>query len=382
MYRWRYNRLRRFAGGWPPTLASCGRRLTGGKQLHIGSDPHSIPRLNRTLTNLGLGTLAEDSVTSFAGRNPNWAGTTSTGAQVFVKHISGDAQAATVRLRRTIIVETEQLATRFGLVTPRCLGWDEQARLIVFELLTPARTGAELAGAGEFGNDMAEQAGRLVATLHAASLTADLPAPPFPALTPLESLTWQEFASATAAELELWRIVQNDAALSTALHHLHLAQQRSTPVPTHCDLRLDQFIDHGGRLYLTDWEELQLADPARDVGAYAGEWLYHAITRLDAGNADLSHEAVVDLAAMEFAKVRPYISAFWRSYVHTVGGPDPDLAARATAFAGWHQFNRAFAGAHASSRLSAIDRAAAGIGRTALLASRQFAEELGLEGGP
>jgi hypothetical protein len=380
--------LTRTAGGTPDSGDSVAGRPSpwqavtaphgGRKQLRI-SDPHSISRLNSTLTGLGLGTLTEDAVRSFAGRNPNWAGTTSTGARVFVKHISGDARAATVRLRRAITVETERLADRFGLVTPRCLGWDANARLIVFELLTPARTGAELAAAGEFGDHRAEQAGRLVAALHSASLAGGgQPAPPFPAPAPLESLSWPEFASATAAELELWRILQNDAALPAALRRLHLAQERAVPAPTHCDLRLDQFIEHGGQLYLTDWEELQLADPARDVGAYAGEWLYHAITRLDAGHADLSHEDVVDLAAEEFAEVRPRIRAFWRTYVHAVGRADPDLAVRAAAFAGWHQFTRAFAGAHASSRLSVIDRAAAGVGRTALLAPHQFAEELGL----
>jgi hypothetical protein len=348
----------------------------------IRADLQWIPRLNDTLTGLGLGTLAEDSVQSFAGRNPNWAGTTSTGAQVFIKHIGGDERAAADRLRRAVAVETDRLASRFGLLTPRCLGWDADARLIVFELLTPARTGAELARDGEFGIGTAEQAGRLVAALHSARLTAGQPAPPFPALASLATLTWQEFASATAAELELWRILQTDAALPAALHDLHLAQERTAPVPVHCDLRLDQFLDHGGLLYLTDWEELKLADPARDIGAYAGEWLRHAITQLDAAEAALSHEDVVDLTAGEFARVRAHITAFWRSYADSAGRVDEDLAVRAAAFAGWHQFIRAFAGAHASSRLSAVDRAAVGIGRTALLAPGDFVVELGLGGAP
>lgn len=265
-------------------------------------------------------------------------------------------------------------------MTPRCLGWDSRARLIVFELLTPARTGAELARDGEFGNGMAEQAGKLVAALHSARLTAGQPAPPFPALSPFAALSWRDFASATAAELELWRILQDDAALLAALRDLHLDQERARAVPAHCDLRLDQFVDHGGQLHLTDWEELQLADPARDIGAYVGEWLHHAITRLDSGEADLSHDDVVELTAAEFARVRPLIAAFWRSYVRAVGRVDDDLAVRAAAFAGWHQFTRAFSGAHASSRLSAVDRAAVGIGRTALLAPREFVEELGLGG--
>lgn len=350
--------------------------------MGIRADSHWIPRLNDTLTGLGLGTFAEDSVKSFAGRNPNWAGTTSTGAQVFVKHIGGDARAATIRLHRAITVETEQFATRFGLVTPRCLGWNARARLIVFELLTPARTGAELALDGAFGKGMAQQAGRLVAAVHSARLTAGEPALPFPALSPFAALSWREFAAATAAELELWRILQCDAALVAALRDLHLGQARARTVPAHCDLRLDQFVGHDGRLYLTDWEELQVADPARDIGAYAGEWLHHAITRLDSGETDLSHDDVVDLTAAEFAAVLPLITEFCRSYVRAVGDVDGGLAVRAAAFAGWHQFTRAFSGAHAGSRLSAVDRAAVGIGRTALLAPCEYVEELGLGGLP
>jgi hypothetical protein len=365
--RWRRSRRR---GKIRPTSQ-------GEKQLRT-PDPHRMSRLNDTLTGLGLGALTEDSVTSHAGRNPNWAGTTTMGVRVFVKHISGDERGAAARLRRAITVETEQLAARFGLVTPRCLGWDLDARLIVFELLTPARTGAELAAAGEFDDSRAEQAGRLLATLHSASLTAGPPAPPFPPPAPLATLTWPEFAAASAAELELWRLLQNDPALPAAVRDLHLAQECATPAPAHCDLRLDQFVDHDGRLYLTDWEELRLADPARDVGAYAGEWLHHAITRLDTADTDLGHEDVVELATAEFAEVRPHIRAFWRSYVRAVGHADPDLAVRAAAFAGWHQFIRAFARAHTRARLSAIDRAAAGIGRTALLAPHQFVEDLGL----
>lgn len=335
-----------------------------------------MSQLNDTLTRLGLGTLAGDAVTTCAGRNPNWAGTTSAGVRVFVKQIGGDERVATNRFRRAIAVETERLAGRFDLVAPRCLGWDPHARLIVFELLTPSRSGADLAADGDFDDRRAEQAGRLLATLHSARLAPGPPAPPFP--HPPAALTWPEFAAATAAELELWRLVQNDRELPEAIRALRRAQDRAAPAPAHCDLRLDQFVDHDGRLYLTDWEELRLADPARDVGAYVGEWLHRAIARLDAADTDLTHDEVVTRAATGFAEVRPLIRTFWRSYTHATDRTDPDLAARAVAFAGWHQFTRAFAHAHTRARLSAIDRAAAGVGRTAVLAPHRFVAELGL----
>ncbi|MEV4319546.1 class V lanthionine synthetase subunit LxmK [Actinocrispum sp. NPDC049592] len=337
----------------------------------IRPDLDRMPQLNAMLTSLGLGTLAPDSVTTFAGRNHNWAGTTDAGIRVFVKQIGGDANDASIRLRRAITVKTSHLAV------PRCLGWDDKTRLMVFELLTPASNGARLAADGEFGNGLARQAGRLIAALHGARLPVER-ADAYPPVEPLESLSWQAFAHATGAELELWRILQSDGSMIPAVRRLHAEQQAATPTPVHCDLRLDQFLACEGRLYLTDFEELRLADPARDIGAFAGEWLHHSVIQIGGATAELSHEDIVDLATAEFERVRPLISAFWRAYVTGLDRPDGTLVRRATVFAGWHQFTRAFAKAHKRSRLSALDRATVGIGRLAMLDPDGFADAIGL----
>jgi hypothetical protein len=60
---------------------------------------------------------------------------------------------------------------------------------------------------------------------------------------------------------------------------------------------------------------------------------------------------------------------------------DADLALRATAFAGWHLMDRAMAGAALNSRLTALSRAAMGIGRQAMREPHRFVASLGL-GGP
>lgn len=333
-----------------------------------------MPQLNTMLSDLGLGTLVPDEVTTFAGRNHNWAGTTDAGVRVFVKHIGGDAPDASTRLRRAVTVEM----SAHNLAVPRCFGWDEDAGLVVYELLSPARTGARLAADDEFDDHLAAEAGALVAALHSARLDCDR-APAFPPIEPLESLPWQSFAVASGAELELWRILQADHDMVPALRRLHAEQDTAARTPTHCDLRLDQFIASRGRLYLTDFEELRLADPARDVGAFAGEWLYHSIFHLDGAAAELSHDEIVDVATAEFERVRPRVVAFWRAYVAAMGGVAAGLAGRATAFAGWHQFTRVFAKANTAARLSPLDRALAGIGRMAVLAPDRFVAAIGLD---
>jgi aminoglycoside phosphotransferase (APT) family kinase protein len=343
--------------------------------------PCDLTRINQLLVTLGLGILTPAATTTVPGRNHNRVGVTDRGIGVFVKHIGGTPDSA-ARLRRVIAIETAHRDTRDQLPRPRCLGWDEASGLVVFELLRQARSGSQLAEDGAFDDDLAARAGRLVARLHDSPVMArcaDPAAPPFPATHALEALSWHELRTATGAELELWRILQQDRNLGAAVRGLGGGAHPTGPA--HCDLRLDQFQLSGGRLYLSDWEELRLADPARDVGAFAGEWLFRSITGLT-GEAGLSHADIVERAVLAFERVRPRITAFWRGYLATSAEPDAELPCRATAFAGWHQFDRLFAVAAERPRLGPVERAVAGIARRALLAPDEFAAALGLRSRP
>jgi predicted trehalose synthase len=262
--------------------------------------------------------------------------------------------------------------------------------LVVFELLHEARSGAHLAEAGEFDDELAGRAGHLVGALHESSLMARCawPDPPAATLIPaMRSLSWEQFRSATGAELQLWRILQQDRQLGSAVRRL-LHQRPDPSTPVHCDLRLDQFLVSADRLYLADWEELRIADPARDVGSFAGEWLFRSIIELANGSAAAtertgpSHEDIVDRAVLAFEQVRPRIAAFWAGYLAARSSPDGGLSTRATAYAGWHQFDRLFAIARDRPRLGPAELAIAGIGRQAVLSPNAFADALGLVGTP
>ncbi|RST21056.1 hypothetical protein EF908_24155 [Streptomyces sp. WAC04770] len=363
----------------------------------------TVPAANTFLGELGLGELDGTDVASYMGRNDNWAGRTSAGVGVFLKHIGGSPQDAEQRIRRSrAFGAAVRAAGHQELTTPELLGYREDDRLLVFALLEGAETGAEMAAADRFDDELAHRAGRITGLLHAAPTEGVDPRPddqppalPDPSLN--GSLPLAVFTGLTFAEVTFWNLMQNDAGLTDALHRLRAREAAAVHRPGHCDLRLDQFLHADGRLHLTDGEEFRLADPARDIGGFAGEWLYQAVIGLtrpgdgdpdgigDAAGSMLApeptHEEILARGTRELDRLRPRIAAFWAGYrsVRPADPADGDLAARATAFAGWHLIDRAMVSASRGSRLPAVVRAAMGIGRNALLRPEQFASVLGLE---
>jgi hypothetical protein len=346
----------------------------------LPADLNRHPGVAALLNRLGLGEFEPTDLRSFLGRHDNWAGITTSGDAVFVKHFGDSGES---RLRRVLAYEEQPHES--PLSSPRCLGWDADTHLIAYEFLTDVEPGGELAREDEFTDALAAQAGEMVAALHRLPHAPADGRPRYPSLEFLHGLPAELFDRCSAAELEAWALMQSDQELVAALNSL--AKQHAPQLPAHCDLRLDQFLLAGDTLYLTDWDEFRLADPARDVGGFAGEWLYRAVVgiwmaRDSTVSVDpaLTHEDILRIGVAELERLRPRISAFWSAYkaYNKSAKPDDELAARATAYAGWHMFDRMLAVSAQRMRLSGIDRAAAGIGRRALLAPAEFAPVLGL----
>jgi hypothetical protein len=355
-------------------------------------DLADVPEVQDFLDDLGLGAFAGGDLEALLGRNDNWAGSTTTGARVFVKRVGGPSGEEALRRFRRILA-FEELAERSGAPVrrPPTLGNDAERRLLAFELLEDVRTGAELAAEDAFDGPLAREAGRVVGVVHGldprpAGVRLDTDPHPLPPLGLLQALSVGGFLDASAAELEAWSVLQSDLALGEALVGLRRREREAPCVPIHADLRLDQFlVDADGTLFLTDWEEFRLGDAARDVGGIAGEWLHRAVLGIaataDPSVPDLepSHDAIVARGVEELDRVRPRIAAFWAGYRETRPAADAELAERATAFAGWHLLDRMLASARERGRLMAVERAAAGIGRTALLDPARFTAALGLD---
>jgi Phosphotransferase enzyme family len=354
----------------------------------LATDRIPLP-LTDFLERLGVGTL-DGQVSSFPGRSETWAGVTSAGVPVFAKRAAGEPRDVRRRLRRTEAM-AGLLADHRVVRTPRCLGVDEPARLAAFELLEDAVTAADLLAAGGFGTDLAHEAGRMVGVLHGltapGAVAGDRSEPPMPPTAGLAAIPLAAYEQSSAAELEMWGIVHSDASLAGAIGRLRKRERRCARTLVHGDLRLDQLLLHNGLLYLVDWEECRLADPARDVGAFAGECLYRGVLGMasparDGDDAPTGSDALAG-GVREFALLRPLIESFWDGYrrARPAAHADPDLAVRAVAFAGWHMFDRVWATAQQRARLSPVERAAAGVGRRAMLSPELLTGTIGLGDG-
>ncbi|MDH6121987.1 class V lanthionine synthetase subunit LxmK [Kitasatospora sp. GAS204B] len=363
---------------------------------YAAPDLAMVPEVDALLRRLGHGPFDRDRVRTAPGRNLAWLGPTESGGEVFVKRLVGAPADVAARLARLLAFEA--FADRVDaaeLRRPRLLGCDEPARLVAFGYLDEPRSGAQLMVEESFDDELAFAAGQAIGALHAAAPDPaerlDRSRLPLPSLELLRGIPEKLFDTISFGQISAWSLFQNDPRLAEGIAALLAAENAAPRVPTHGDLRLDQFLVSGGELYVTDWEEFRLADPARDVGSFAGEWLYRSVldivtTRGDAApgstafvDFELDHETVLRRGVEKLARLRPRTVAFWRGYRAVRPEVDPGLAERATAFAGWHTLDRLMASATRTARLSGIERAAAGVGRAALLEPAKFAATLGFE---
>jgi hypothetical protein len=321
------------------------------------------------------------------GRNDSWVTRSDGGSRFFVKRFAGQADDARLRMCRSLAFE-RFCAGQAADISPRMVWCDEPNLLMVSEFIADMTTGADLITTSDYGTDFAARAGRVIGALHALGnggfpeLAADDVPPALPSAELLRGMPLSLFRDCSAGELKAWRLMQQDALLVEAVDRLLDQAARAPRVPAHCDLRLDQFLVSPDRLYVIDWEEFRMADAARDVGSFAGEWAYHAVTAwAGPGSEPMSEEDVVRHCANGIEEARPAIAAFWAGYRDVFAAHDPSLAARSTAFAGWHMFDRMIASARHGVRLSAVQRAAAGIGRGMMTAPDEAASVIGLTGG-
>ncbi|MGK8504484.1 class V lanthionine synthetase subunit LxmK [Nocardia asiatica] len=349
-----------------------------------------IGEIDETLERMGIGRFDPATVTTRVGRNQTWTGYTVDGLPIFVKRLIGSVWDVAARLFRTLSFESFRAASLDGrLRTPRLLGFDSRDGLIVYELISGVRSGAELMKTGGFTKELAVASGRCLGSLHDLGVSDNTPIDRSPMAQPsasmLEGIQLEVYEESSAASLEAWSLMQSDTELIAAVRRLRNWEANAPFVAAHCDLRVDQLLAQGEGVWLTDWEEFRIADGARDVGAFAGECLHRAVLDLhrtpnDIGSTryELPHAVVLRRGVENLERTTPIVEAFWKSYCEVRAGVDREFAKRATAFAGWHLFDRMMAGATMSVRLSGISRASAGIGRAVLTSPDEFTEVIGL----
>ncbi len=82
------------------------------------------------------------------------------------------------------------------------------------------------------------------------------------------------------------------------------------------------------------------------------------------------------------AAIVPSIRRMWTSYADHANYEDPDLPVRATAHLGWHLVDRTITRLPWCPGSPGIERAAAGVGREALLSPGHYVSALGFERTP
>ncbi|MFF4369450.1 class V lanthionine synthetase subunit LxmK [Streptomyces sp. NPDC001594] len=341
-------------------------------------DLDNVPEVRRAIAGRGLGLLQPETVHSFRGRNDNWSGRTTNGAQVFVKKIEGPE--ARQRFSRTLFFEGLHRTDRVPVPAPRCLGWDEPSAIVIYELLGGARSAAELADDGAFTEQLAREAGAMVGRLH--SMLVDSPElhrkpRSWPLLEDHEAVSAAAYAGASGALLEFWGLFQRDPMLAAAIDLLRDRAVQAPHTPVHGDLRLDQFLCPADGLRMIDWEEFRCADPAQDIGSFIGEWVCRAMV---AGAADstANGDTLMHSWAREMDRRMPYVRGFWDGYVCNRLAVDPELGLRTAGFTGWHVLDRVMAGCQEHHQLTALQKAQIGVARTLMLDPGRFLQLTGI----
>ncbi|QWF82801.1 hypothetical protein HUW46_06240 [Amycolatopsis sp. CA-230715] len=270
-------------------------------------------------------------------------------------------------LRRAVCFEAlyEGNALNSHLRWPRTIGFTNSPAVHLTEWFPSARTGAQVADADQFGPELCRAAGAALGELHGARFVDDAPpessAKVFPALDFFTGLSLPYYTSCSGGLLQMWALLQSDRELHAALGRVRSGAV--VPVPTHGDIRLDQFlVTDEGALLLVDWEEFGMGDPAQDVGAFVGEWIHRIVSAglkeaLGSGEGGFSDTVMAECVERSLDKAKANIKEFWGSYRESAKGEDPDFVDRVVACCGWHLFDRVLAAVAGQCELAAPSRA-------------------------
>lgn len=332
--------------------------------------------IDDVVVRLGLGPV-EGETQRYAGRNANVSATTRSGRRIFVKRVYG---ANSVRFARALDFER-----RAGPAPARpvLLGHDEQHQILVYDFIADATSLGAVAQREELTVELARAVGEQVAALHGTDVTTVGTAPHLlPSMRYFGEIPLNVFLGMTAGELELVRLLQADPELAAAVLAIITTESAGAyePAYIHADLRLDQILLADGELLLGDFEDARAGDPARDLGSLIGDLLYLALLTIPRRAADLApgtsagHTEIMAAGSAALDEVAPVIHAFVEGYASGRGPLTTELEERSLRFAGWHMFDRLFATAESAFRLDGAAKAAAGIGRSLLIAPGEFVE--------
>ncbi|WP_336805475.1 phosphotransferase [Bacillus subtilis] len=187
---------------------------------------------------------------------------------------------------------------------------------------------------------------------------------------PVFALEIEEYANCTGAELELFSLLQHDNELLSALFN-HYNDKENIMGMSHGDIRLDQFLYDGEKVWIIDFEEFHYGDILRDLAGLIGSIFFEVLLKTFSSSIqDSSEPKEIDKDFVE--RGTTYLDNY-ESIMHSAFKAYQDTVSykvdkkRLVTNIGWFVIERIMSRAKFSFRLSAMDKAILGVGRQAIL---------------
>ncbi len=196
-------------------------------------------------------------------------------------------------------------------------------------------------------------------------------------LRPLIALNPKEYTESSGAELELFALLQQDSQLIDALGAYQTAPKYQRMI--HGDVRLDQFLYDGDKVWVIDFEEYTCGDVLADISGIIGAVLFEVYLEVFYSSWDGSRQGETDtdinnqLQSKEtelLELVSPLIVSFINRYQET---SHEDISGELlSSNIGCFFIERIISRSKFSFKLSAVDRALAGIGKEFVVSPENF----------
>jgi aminoglycoside phosphotransferase (APT) family kinase protein len=204
---------------------------------------------------------------------------------------------------------------------PRCFGYDDEARILVLELVRDAESLREHhVRRRRFSVRLGATLGAALAALHRPGVaTAEVGGSP-PWILSLHRPHSALFREVSSANLRLIRVLQRFPVFGERLDELREGWRREAVV--HNDVKWDNVLvvrsEKAFQVKLIDWELADVGDPCWDVGGAFNDYLSQWLLSIPI-TGDAPPERFLELAPYPLERMQPAIRAFWSAYVHGMG---------------------------------------------------------------
>jgi hypothetical protein len=297
-------------------------------------------------------------VRDMSSRNRNFRVEISSGTGFHLKQGSDSNTRVAVAHEAAVYREVRQRNPRFAEFMPFLQDFDDGTGVLLLRLIRDAEDlRAYHLRTKQFPTDLGATIGEALALLHMLTppaCEADYPCP-YPSFFNLYRPRLEIFRSASAANLQLIRIVQSSSDFCQRLDVLRERLRREALL--HNDLKWDNMLLSPEGLRLVDWETAEFGDPAWDLGSVFGQYLSWWIFSMPVSGGK-PPDNFADLAAFPLASMKPALNACWTAYFSTrslASSESSQLLLRAVAMTGVRLMQSAFEASQFATHLTSSD---------------------------